>query len=180
MIGNIAAGLFGVGVTPSTSSYESIATVLVGSGGQSTIDFTSIPSTYKHLQLRTMALNNAGWYRFVIKLNNQSIGSTYNDHILGGNGSGAFADYEASTSKMGGSNQTNPAVSVIDILDYSATNKNKTLRGLYGFDNNGAGQIQFASILWQSTNAINQITITDENGNSFSQNSHFALYGIKD
>ena len=35
-----------------SNSYESIATVTVGAGGSSSISFTSIPSTYKHLQLR--------------------------------------------------------------------------------------------------------------------------------
>ena len=55
MIGNIVAGTFSAGVAPVTSSYESIATVSVGSGGQSSIVFSSIPSTYKHLQLRAIA-----------------------------------------------------------------------------------------------------------------------------
>ncbi len=34
------------------NSYESIATVNVGSSGSSFVEFTSIPSTYKHLQIR--------------------------------------------------------------------------------------------------------------------------------
>jgi hypothetical protein len=34
------------------NTYEAIATVEVGSGGASTIDFTSIPSTYTDLVLR--------------------------------------------------------------------------------------------------------------------------------
>jgi hypothetical protein len=180
MLGNIIAGTFSAGVAPSTNSYESIATVTVGSGGSSSIDFSSIPSTYKHLQLRTMAFNATGWNRFTITLNGAAVSSSYNDHLIVGNGASASASYEASTSKMGGSNTTNPAASIIDILDYSNTNKNKVLRGLYGFDNNGAGQIQFASILWQSTAAINQITIVDESGRTFTQYSSFALYGIKD
>ena len=34
------------------TSFDSIATVSVGSGGSNTISFTSIPGTYKHLQIR--------------------------------------------------------------------------------------------------------------------------------
>ena len=42
-----------------TGSYESIATVTVGSGGSSYIEFTSIPGTYTHLQIRGI-LRNTG------------------------------------------------------------------------------------------------------------------------
>ena len=34
------------------TSYESIATTTVGSGGASSITFSSIPATYAHLQIR--------------------------------------------------------------------------------------------------------------------------------
>ena len=37
------------------TSFESIATVTVGAGGQSTVSFSSISQTYAHLQLRFMA-----------------------------------------------------------------------------------------------------------------------------
>ncbi len=39
----------------SLSDYDSIASVLVGAGGQSAVEFTSIPNTYKHLQIRGIA-----------------------------------------------------------------------------------------------------------------------------
>ena len=35
--------------------YESIATVTVGAGGSSSVTFSSIPSTYTHLQIRFTA-----------------------------------------------------------------------------------------------------------------------------
>ena len=40
------------------TEFESIATVTVGSGGSSTISFTSIPGTYKHLQVRGIGRTN--------------------------------------------------------------------------------------------------------------------------
>ena len=40
--------------------YDSIATVVVGSGGASSITFSSVPSTYKHLQIRFIARNDVG------------------------------------------------------------------------------------------------------------------------
>ena len=39
-------------------SYESIATVTVGSGGAASVEFTSIPSTYTHLQIRAIVRTN--------------------------------------------------------------------------------------------------------------------------
>ena len=43
-------------------SYESIATVSVGSGGTSSADFTSVPSTYTHLQIRYTTYASNGSY----------------------------------------------------------------------------------------------------------------------
>ena len=37
-----------------STSYESIATVTVGSGGAANVEFTSIPGTYTHLQIRML------------------------------------------------------------------------------------------------------------------------------
>jgi hypothetical protein len=37
-------------LTAAAGDFESIATVTVGSGGSAVISFTSIPSTYAHLQ----------------------------------------------------------------------------------------------------------------------------------
>jgi hypothetical protein len=65
---------------------------------------------------------------------------------------------------------------IVDILDYANTNKYKTLRALAGVDFNGSGRVGLTSGLWQSTSAINAITLE---GSSFVQYSSFALYGIK-
>jgi hypothetical protein len=169
-----------------TNSYESIATA-VGTGSSGTITFSSIPSTYTHLQLRvisrgTASANDAYFARF----NSDSGGNYYQIHVLYGNGSaaGAFASGTSSTLMqpadiVGSSSTANSfAANVTDILDYSNTNKYKTVRTLYGFDTNGAGVVALNSNLWMSTSAITSITLTTGSG-SFATNSHFALYGIK-
>ena len=38
--------------------FESISTVSVGSGGAANVEFTSIPATYTHLQIRSLAQTN--------------------------------------------------------------------------------------------------------------------------
>lgn len=172
-------------------SYESIATVSVGSGGQSTIEFTSIPSTYKHLQIRALAKNANtgsvnGTYR--VRFNSDS-GSNYTYHNLMGDGSSASADGGANTSYIylyvmagssGSVNASTFGVSVMDILDYATTTKNKTLRFLGGQDYNGGGTLTLGSGLWRDTSAISSISFTIDGGHNYTQYTQFALYGIKD
>jgi len=163
-----------------TSSYESIQTVTVGSGGQSTISFTSIPSTYKHLQIRAMLLStDVDLARF-----NSDTGSNYAFHGIRGSGSSASAYGNVSTSSIQlGTNvpgsASYPQVYVVDILDYASTSKYKTTRTLLGYDTNNtsSGQIEFTSGLWMNTTAISSITLS--NGAGHNQYSSYALYGIK-
>ena len=178
MIGNIAAGLYGVGVTPSTNSFESIATAL-GTGSSGTITFSSIPSTYKHLQIRITGFQATSNDVF-IKVNSDA---GVRGHWLMGNGSSASAGSEAGTTDgqyfgTFGWNGTYPSVYVVDVLDYGSTTKAKTIRSLGGYDANGSGRVNLISSLFTTTSAISSITFTS--GNSYSSNSHFALYGIKD
>ena len=179
MIGAITAGLFSTGVAASTNSYESIATVNASSSA--TITFSSIPSTYKHLQLRLSTITSTG--TSIQLASNISLGT--NSHQLGGDGSSAFARNSAVgtyglyvPSDTGtGTGGTSPAVAVIDLLDYQNTNKNKTVRSLYGCDANGSGVVEMTSGFWNSTTAISSLTLTPNSGN-FTSGS-FALYGIK-
>jgi hypothetical protein len=182
MIGNITAGLYGVGVAPSTNSYESIATVTVGSGGSSDVTFTSIPSTYKHLQIRYIArgsiLTNS-----LIQFNSDT-GSNYSWHVLYGTGASALAAGGGTNSFMYASNiasaTSNFTGGVIDILDYASTSKYKTMRTLGGYDANGSGEIALFSGSWQNTNAITSIKLYPNSSGTYSQYTQFALYGIKD
>jgi hypothetical protein len=161
------------------TSYESIATVNVGAGGTGTISFTSIPSTYKHLQIR--AYSPSGGY-LDLRLNGDNTTSNYRGHALFGSGSGTGSSITAANAAYfpwtGGWSTSNPWVGVMDILDYSNTNKNKTLRILEGTDANGSGELYFNSILWMSTSAISSITLS-RSGVTIGQYSSFALYGIR-
>lgn len=163
-----------------SGSYESIATVTVGAGGQSTVSFTSIPSTYKHLQLRCSIMNTTtNNPRFT--LNNDTIGANYYMHSIYNNNPNVSTYNEANNA--GGiafaynESTTSPTASITDILDYSNTNKYKTSRIMSGYDANGTGYIFYRSGLWMSTSAVNRIDITSTGGN-LAQYSSFALYGI--
>ena len=167
------------------NSFESIATVTVGAGGSSSVSFSSIPSTYKALQIRGIMRCSAVSDNILIRFNSDT-GSNYAWHVLRGSGSAASA--AASTSTTSGelgwtaySGQTANAFGamVVDILDYANTSKNKTVRSLSGADVNGTGgYMTFGSSLWNSTSAVNAITLVMGSGN-FDQYSSIALYGVK-
>lgn len=184
---NVISGLLGEGTPPVTNSYESIQTYTVGAGGSSSITFSSIPSTYKHLQFRVLAKSSNGSdYGSVNRFNSDSGSNYVQYHQIYGQGSSATATAGALSANnmeflyMPGTNRSSSTFGayVIDILDYTNTNKNKTVRNLGGFDDNGAGYIIQRSHLWMNTNAIDTISFISSAG-TFAQYSSFALYGIK-
>lgn len=159
-------------------SYESIQTVTVGAGGTATITFSSIPSTYTHLQIRMLAQNGNTNKNLSIRFNSDS-GANYSRHILYGTGASALAtgdinknEVDAYISPTGGF-----GAAVVDILDYANTNKYKTTRALGGYDANGSGWMTLTSGNWRNTAAITSITL-DNFASNFAQYSTFALYGI--
>jgi len=192
---NSVVALFNAGAAPAAAGdYESIATVTVGSGGSTSIEFTSIPADFTHLQVRGIARStrtNASIDQLYTRVNGDT-GSNYSWHWLYGNGSSAGADVGTSSTIMNlgwfATNSTDSVTNafggfVLDILDYANTNKYKTFRILCGNDFNGGGgayngTVVFASGLWRSTSAITSIKF-DPDAADFAQYSHFALYGIK-
>jgi hypothetical protein len=170
----------------SSSSFESIATV--NGGGTSSINFTSIPSTYNHLQIRSIAGTSdaTGVRDAQIQFNNDT-NANYSRHWLYSFGSSLAALASSGQSSYGygyaSGTDTGSAVrssTIIDILDYANTSKYKTIRGLNGTDRVSGGNsvLVFSSGGWYSTSAITSITITMTSG-SFASNTQFALYGIK-
>jgi hypothetical protein len=150
-----------------------------------TITFSAIPQNYEHLQIRAIGRTNRANTTDVARITyNGNTGSVYSVHVL--NGDGSATESFANTSQtyqqlyiLGGANAGSNIFGtfISDILDYSNTNKNKTIRQLAGIDNNGSGVVALSSGLFQSTSAITSITINAIG--SFVQYSSFALYGIK-
>ncbi len=94
-------GIYASSVLKVTNSYESIATVSVGSGGSSSIDFSSIPSTYKHLQVRGIIRTSAGTNNWGLRIRtNSDSGSSYTHHNLRGDGANASAEGYANETYM--------------------------------------------------------------------------------
>jgi len=172
-----------------SGSYESIATVTVGSGGQSPVSFTSIPSTYTHLQVRCIvrSAHNSGGDFLNLKVNSDTTGSNYARHLIYADGGGSATGASSTGSTITNLGQITAGTStsgifgtfVIDILDYKNTNKYKTIRSTGGTDQSGSGEVDFNSILWMNTAAISSIQFTTYNSSNIAQFSTFALYGIR-
>ena len=163
-----------------TGSMFPIFATTVSTNGTSSVVFSSIPSTYKHLQIRVVAAQSAGG---VLRLRfNGDSGSNYNSHWLYTNGS-AVSSSQSSVVPTGINTAFTPAanaqgVAVIDILDYTNTNKYTTTRSIDGSDNNSVTAIELSSGVWLNTVEVSSITFTSQNG-TFNAGSVFALYGIK-
>jgi hypothetical protein len=166
-------------------AYDSLATVTL-SAATSSITFAGIPSTYKHLQIRAIARNTVVGDQLHIRLNSDST-ANYTRHELSGFGASAnayastgltqitgigFESYSSVTASTFGA-------TIIDILDYTNTNKNKTVRSLTGYDYNGGGGVGIVSGLWINTSAITSIVLNQGNSGNFDIYSSFALYGVK-
>jgi hypothetical protein len=187
LIGIIASS----GGVTSTNSYESIATTTVGAGGSSSITFSSIPSSYQHLQIRvfgrtTNSVSSESFENTIVSFNSDTTNANYAWHNIVGDGASVTANGFTSNRVLVNAVITGNLIAssiygtfVTDILDYSNTSKYKTTRSLAGGDANGSGRLMLQSSLWMNTAAITSITLTNGSGNNFVQYSSFALYGIK-
>jgi hypothetical protein len=164
-------------------AFDALATVTVPSGGVASIEFAGIPNTYKHLQIRWLAKMSLSGVLTGINLRiNNDTGSNYRRHTIYGDGSTVTASSGSdfwcgfipradSTSVFG--------TGITDVLDYTSTTKNKTVRTLNGTDQNGSGAVGlFSGLYFATPTAITSLTMFPDSGN-FTQYSQFTLYGIK-
>jgi len=173
------------GVTVS-NSYESIATVTVGAGGQSSVTIygATLLQSLLWCLLCLAAISPLALPSLSTELRRHN--GYYIYHFLDGNGSSASAGAGTSQTRIlagraGAANSGSNifGVNVLDVLDYANTNKYKTARILGGIDRNGDGNIRLDSGVWMNTAAVTSLTISPTTANNFVQYSSFALYGIK-
>lgn len=166
----------GVSSIPS-SDYELITRTTLGAYTD-TVLFSSIPQTYKHLQVRLTTPGTGAWW-LVTRINGNTSSSNYTSRGSYTNGS-TISSMNFGTGTTG---FTYTALiegdgllsAIIDYLDYSSTSKNKNIRSLWGSDRNGSGNAGFHTGSFYQAGAVNEIGIYG----SFNANATFALYGIK-
>lgn len=163
-----------------TTTYIALAnTTLTSSAG--TVTFSSIPATYRDLVLvcRFGGTNAAGGLTFQLRLNGDT-GNNYSDVVLGASGGGVFSNATVNTNGLrlsyAGDNGTAISTVVANIMDYSATNKHKTVITRHSGTADSTRRDSFMG-RWANNAAITSITIRPD-ANSIASGSTFALYGI--
>lgn len=164
----------------SPGAFFSIATATPTSG--TTASFTSIPTTYKSLQVRVNGfVSSSASFTFTV---NSDTGTNYSWHGISAdvNNSTQSSGVSAASIRLVGTaavvQAANPLVSIIDIHDYASTSKYKTTRSVSGFmPNTNTNGFEMYSGLWRSLSAITSLTITTSTG--FASGTSVALYGVR-
>jgi hypothetical protein len=135
-------------------SYIALATTTLGTA-TATVTFSSIPATYRDLVIviigtQTATGTNGGWMRF-----NSDSGSNYSRVRMMGTGSAASSNTLSGTEMEVMVLQAQQSNFIINVMDYSATDKHKTVLGRSNSD--------FATIAnagrWASTSAVTSVTL---------------------
>ena len=146
----------------------------------STVTFSSIPATYKSLQVRFNLITSYSNADHELQFNGDT-GTNYATHWLYGNGTsvvsggltgGTFIElnYNGTISSV------YPNVGILDVIDYANTNKNKTIKFLTGANNNtSGGTMEIDSGVWLSTAAITSLTFKPTSG---TYTGTISLYGV--
>jgi hypothetical protein len=171
-------------ITTDFGAYQQIATTLITSN-TANVTFSSIPQTYRHLQIRYTVRDAASQTTngMFLEYNGNTVGGSNSQHNLRGDGStssGAWTNvnrFDYTLLPANSSTANSFSAGILDLLDYSSTTKNKTTRVFHGYTVSGSQQINLWSGMWNSTAAINQITMYTNN--ALVAGTRFSLYGIK-
>jgi hypothetical protein len=156
-----------------TPTYTPLATVTLATTAAS-VTFSSIPATYRDLILvsRPTTSNDVTTR---LRMNNDSSSSYsliymygYSSGTLSGTVSGNYLDIAGSG--------TQGATSIAQIMDYSATDKHKTILARQVRGQNSV--VAATAHRWANTSAITSITIAGQPFSSWNTGTYFSLYGI--
>jgi hypothetical protein len=156
-----------------TQTYTPLATVTLGASAAS-VTFSSIPATYRDLVLVLNCKIVSGDV-FPRAILNSDTGSNYSRITLQSDGLGAYSN-TATTAfiTLGDANSNFNYNSVTHFMDYSATDKHKTV---ICRSSHATLQVRAIGNRWANTAAITSIKV-ELNSSSFDTGSTFNLYGI--
>lgn len=171
-------------ITPANpTSYESIATVY-GNGSSGSVTLSSIPQTYRDLQLRIyeVGVTSGGGQPLGIWFNGNTESNYYSRKLVGSSstpsvsvsGVTSYIDVSINGNRLG-----YPNVSIIDIFNYTDTTRSTLFKSFSsGADVNGAIDVGFILGYWSEFPAITSISYKTNTG-SLDTSTIVALYGIK-
>lgn len=163
-------------------SFETIQTQYVTSATPY-VEFTSIPSGYRDLQVRISAIGNGT--TMVARFNGDT-GSNYSFHRIMGIYNSATAESAGQTSRsslavsyLGNNNSLTQFANIMTISDYSNGTTWTTFVNQNGINGSGSGSLGVWSGAWFNTAAVSTIRFYGEDGSNILAGSRFSLYGIK-
>jgi hypothetical protein len=182
-----ARGLGGLRTFLSLSNdYEAIASTVVVGSSVPHITFSSIPNTYKHLQIRGLVrtTQNSVQNGCAFQLNGDT-GSNYawNQFYTSSGGTPTAESYQDNVLRLGELPSANAPAGVfgfviLDIYDYTSTDKYTTCHESGGSDRNGTGFLGTNYGVWRNTAVVNSVKLFESSSN-WAVGSMFSLYGIK-
>lgn len=163
-----------------TPTYTPLATItLTGSDGS--ITFGSIPNTFRDLVIVCNFQNSSTASATRLRLNGDT-GANYNgvwaaatDSGTGGSGSESGQTSARTFGAIIGPANTFTNLGVIQIMDYSASDKHKVILSRYG---SASTDNQITASRYASNTAISSVTIFDILGQTYQTGSTFSLYAI--
>lgn len=188
--GAISVGPYGFStLSVAPFAFNSISSA-VATGGESVLTLSSIPQTYKHLQIRGLSYD-AGTTAYTtnyLRVNGVTSGYYVGAIQAYERGGGAVREVWASSNSStlingNGSDPRNgesvPYGFIIDIYNYSSTSmyKSMQIRTFQMLRNTGYYNVALIQSVYPSNNAITSITYSSGT-NNFSVPTKLSLYGI--
>lgn len=167
---------------PDVSTEVAIATTTLGSD-QSTLVFSSIPSTYTDLRIVVVRPGSSGagaGYPYISAIN----GSTTTDKsytYISGDGSTASTSRATNSTNILCASGGGGAVSAftVDVFSYAGSTFKSFLIASAADTNGGTSYVDRIVGMWRSTSAITSITFASNAGtNGFQTGTTATLYGI--
>ena len=149
-------------------TYTPLATVTLGASASS-VTFSSIPATYRDLILVVNAIDSD---TALLGLRFNGITTGYSRVFMFGSGSTTSSSVQ--TDEFVGGASTGGTLNIIQLMDYSATDKHKTSLTRYG---NTTGGVIAQAGRWADTSAITSVLVNLTSG-TFTSGATFNLYGV--
>ena len=154
-----------------TATYTPLANVTLSSSALN-VTFSSIPATYRDLILVVEGPANSGDFHLA-RFNGDS-GSNYPAVIAQGSGSATSVAGTNTGAYLGDTAGSNRFFSYTSIMDYSATDKHKSVLNRTHY----SGVVTMTAARWANTAAITSMVVAINNAASFSSGTTFSLYGV--
>jgi len=162
-----------------TPTYTAIASITLGSSASS-VTFSNIPQDYRDLVLVANCSSNRSSNSDALDININSTGTS---------GSAVFMRVNVGSPQSGTSttlsiariaaNGASKEVGIAQIMDYSATDKHKTILARSGSTAaTTSAQLGASALRWENTAAVTSIELDSTTSSLLTSGSTFALWGI--